>query len=104
MYVRDVRNKVKTHYQTLGIPNLSSLPDIKKAYKSLALKHHPDRGGEVRKMQEVNAAYEYLIKYKVTYDESLRPSKRELKTYGFTIVVNSFGYGFNTTSTPVYRY
>ena len=86
---------MKNHYQTLGIPNLSSMADVKKAYRSLALRHHPDRGGEIRKMQEVNAAYEYLVKHKEEYDRTLRPSRPALRTYGFTIVVNGFGYGFS---------
>lgn len=83
---------MKTHYQTLGIPNLSSLPEIKKAYRAMALKHHPDRGGEIRKMQEINSAYEYLMKNKESYDLTIAPSKWKPTTYGFTIVVNAYGW------------
>ena len=34
----------KTHYNVLGLdPEKADLTDIKKAFKKLALKHHPDR-------------------------------------------------------------
>jgi curved DNA-binding protein CbpA len=33
----------KSYYSVLGIPNFSSLEDIKKAFKSLALQTHPDK-------------------------------------------------------------
>lgn len=31
--------------------------EIKKRYRTLAKKHHPDKGGDVRIMQEINAQY-----------------------------------------------
>ena len=31
------------HYQVLGLPEYSELTDVKKAYKGLILKHHPDK-------------------------------------------------------------
>lgn len=48
------------YYSTLGIPRGSSDEDIKKAYRSLAMKHHPDRGGDERKFKEISTAYEVL--------------------------------------------
>ena len=36
------------------------MKDIKKAYRQLSLKHHPDRGGDEAKFKEINAAYEIL--------------------------------------------
>lgn len=37
------------------------LNELKAAYKSLALKHHPDAGGDVRTMQEINAEYDSVF-------------------------------------------
>eukprot|EP00744_Colponema_vietnamica_P005699 GILI01008323.1.p1 GENE.GILI01008323.1~~GILI01008323.1.p1 ORF type:complete len:226 (+),score=50.22 GILI01008323.1:53-730(+) len=49
----------KNPYTTLGIKNGASKTDIKKAYRVLAAKHHPDApGGSNEKFQEIQAAYE----------------------------------------------
>ena len=34
------------YYELLGVTKEASLDDIKKAFRKLALKHHPDRGGD----------------------------------------------------------
>ncbi|GAO35480.1 hypothetical protein SCT_0867 [Sulfuricella sp. T08] len=31
-------------------------PEIKRRYRELAMEHHPDRGGEMEKLQAINAA------------------------------------------------
>ena len=41
---------------------LESLADLKKEYRELALKHHPDKGGSVETMAEINNEYEKLFK------------------------------------------
>lgn len=48
------------HYKTLNIDKNASPEDIKKAYRKLAAQHHPDRGGETAKFQEIQSAYETL--------------------------------------------
>lgn len=47
-------------YSVLGISTGSSKEDIKKAYRKLAMKYHPDKGGDPKKFQEINNAYEEL--------------------------------------------
>ncbi len=37
---------------------IETLEDLKKLYRDLALKHHPDRGGDVEVMKKVNALYD----------------------------------------------
>lgn len=45
---------------TLGVPYDADEAILKKHYRSLAMKYHPDRGGNVEQMQEINSAYNYL--------------------------------------------
>jgi DnaJ-class molecular chaperone len=47
-------------YEVLGIQKDASESEIKKAYRSLSLKCHPDRGGDTKRFQELNEAYETL--------------------------------------------
>ena len=56
----------KDYYDTLGVPKNASDEDIKKAYRKLAMKHHPDRNqgdsakAAEEKFKESKEAYEML--------------------------------------------
>ncbi len=54
----------KDYYQLLEVSRSASGDEIKKAYRSLAMKHHPDRNpgdkAAEAKFKEINAAYEVL--------------------------------------------
>jgi len=49
-----------SHYDTLGVNKDSTTSEIKKAYRKLASKHHPDKGGDTAKFQEIKEAYDIL--------------------------------------------
>lgn len=64
---------MKSLYEILGLKNFSSLEDIKKVYRKLALKYHPDKeGGNLKIMQDINHAYDILTKKKSAYDNWLQ--------------------------------
>jgi molecular chaperone DnaJ len=51
----------KDYYAILGVPKSASQDDVKKAFRKLAHKHHPDKqGGDEAKFKEANEAYGVL--------------------------------------------
>jgi len=48
------------YYDVLGISRDASQKDIKTAFRKLAAKHHPDKGGDHQKFVEIKEAYETL--------------------------------------------
>lgn len=48
------------YYKILGVPRGASEEQIKKAYRKLAMKHHPDRGGNEAEFKRIKEAYEAL--------------------------------------------
>lgn len=47
-------------YATLGLPAGASREEAQQAYRKLAMKHHPDRGGDEARFKEVKAAWEQI--------------------------------------------
>jgi DnaJ-class molecular chaperone len=50
----------RDYYDVLGVAKDASEDDIKKAYRKLAMEHHPDRGGDEELFKEAKEAYETL--------------------------------------------
>ena len=49
------------YWKTLGVrPGSQDKDELKKTYRRLALKHHPDRGGNEEQFKQINEAYEVL--------------------------------------------
>lgn len=48
------------YYQILGVQPNASADEIKKAYRKLANKHHPDKGGDQAKFKDISVAYDTL--------------------------------------------
>lgn len=82
------------HYQTLGINETASQDEIRSAYKKLAMKNHPDRGGDTKKFQEISQAYDILSdpQKKAQYDAE----KNGFNTFGggFANMQDMFGFKF----------
>ena len=47
-------------YGVLGIPQTASEDEVKKAYRKLAMKHHPDKGGDPEQFKKIQGAYDIL--------------------------------------------
>ena len=64
----------KDFYKVLGIPRTATDDEIKKAYRKMALKYHPDKNkdpGAEEKFKQIAEAYEILSdkKKKDVYDQ-----------------------------------
>lgn len=68
------------YYKTLGVPRTATADEIKKAFRKLARKHHPDAGGDEAKFKEINEAYEVLSdeKKRKLYDQYGTASENQI--------------------------
>lgn len=80
-----------THYNTLGVADSATAEEIKQAYRRLANKHHPDRGGDTAEFQKIQAAYNVLgdDNARAQYDAEQRGGGN----FHFTVNGNDFGGG-----------
>lgn len=51
---------MQDYYSILGVNKTSNPEEIKKAYRKLAAQHHPDRGGDTQRFQQIQEAYDVL--------------------------------------------
>jgi len=74
-------------YNILGIDKKASDNEIKKAYRKLALKHHPDKGGDSEKFKEITEANETLSNeekrkiYDQFGEEGLKPEFQNTQSF-----------------------
>ena len=83
------------YYSTLGLKRGASDAEIKKAYRSMAMKHHPDRGGDQAKFKEISTAYDYLSDpdKRRMIDAGMDPNQSGFRHQGQQ---NPFEFHFNT--------
>ena len=78
---------MKDYYQILGVTKAANEDDIKKAFRKLAHKYHPDKkGGDEKKFKEVSEAYAVL---------SDKKKRAEYDTYGKTFAGGGPSGGFS---------
>jgi len=76
----------KNYYDILGVEKKATQDDIKKAFRKLAQKHHPDKGGDEAMFKEITEAYSILS------DDRKR---REYDNYGQTFQGGGGPQGFD---------
>lgn len=91
----------RDYYEVLGVAKTASDDEIKKAYRSLAKKYHPDlNGGDKEcelKFKEVNEAYEVLSdpQKRARYDQFGHEDPRAGGAGGYGDFTGGFGGGFD---------
>lgn len=83
------------YYQTLGVKKNASQDEIKKAYRSLANKHHPDKGGDQAKFKDISVAYDTLSDPNKRQEYDIGGSQVHMNSGNFNdIFGNAFGFQF----------
>jgi curved DNA-binding protein len=78
------------YYSTLGVDRNATDDDIKKAYRKLAMKHHPDRGGDEATFKKISEAYDILSD----------PQKKQIVDLGGDPKNQGGGYGNSFNQGP----
>jgi curved DNA-binding protein len=94
---------MNNYYKILGLSKDASQEDIKKTYRKLSKKHHPDMGGDDEMFKKINEAYSVLG------DEKKR-KEHDNPRRGFDDIFSSGGFGsdfmesmFNQSRSRRYR-
>ncbi len=85
------------YFKELGVNEHSSMNDIKKAFSKLALKHHPDQGGDVKAFIDIRSAYQHLL----VHNSSTQNTNTDSNTKGNTYT-NTKGNTYTNTNGNTY--
>lgn len=91
----------KNYYNVLGLDKSATAEQIKKNYRKLSLKHHPDKGGDENKFKSISEAYSILSndKKKQQYDISSPHGKNYNPHRSF---VGGMDFGFGTDINDIF--
>lgn len=84
------------YYSILGVPQTATDAEIKTAFRRLASRHHPDKGGDTQKFQEIQQAYSVLgdTAQRQQYDNPRRPQGPG-QSFDFDTIFEMFGTRVN---------
>lgn len=69
-------------HEVLGVANTATLAEVRAAYRSLAAKHHPDKGGDPAEFAKLSAAHRALraqLEAQGAFDDLFSDLARELR-------------------------
>jgi molecular chaperone DnaJ len=76
---------MKDYYEILGVPEYASEEEIKKAFRELAKKYHPDvPGGDAEKFKEILEAYRVLSDPKLRKEYDVQRKWKTKAGFDFT--------------------
>jgi DnaJ-class molecular chaperone len=86
---------MKNYYQILGVEQTATSDQIKQAYRRLASQHHPDKGGDKNKFQEIQEAYNVLgdNQKRSQYDQP-QQGVGNMGSFDFDTIFSMFGAQF----------
>ena len=86
---------MKDYYNILGVDRSATDAEIKQAFRRLASRHHPDKGGDTRQFQEIQEAYEVLsdVAKRREYDNPRPAMNFNTGDFGFHDIFSMFGAG-----------
>jgi DnaJ-class molecular chaperone len=88
------------YYSILGVPKGAPSDEIKKAYRRMASQHHPDKGGDTEKFQQIEEAYRVLsddqkrAEYDTPQQQFQDPFGPFMNQQGFDSIFKHFGNQF----------
>lgn len=91
---------MKDYYSILGVARTASPDEIKRSYRKLASQHHPDKGGDTARFQEIEEAYRVLSdpQQRAAHDNP-QPNfggfQFNSQSFDFNEIFNMFGAQFN---------
>ena len=83
------------HYATLGVARTATPDEIKRAFRKLASQHHPDKGGDTAKFQQVEEAYRTLSDPQKRQDYD-NPTYKKFQFEEFGDSQGGFNFNFNS--------
>ena len=66
------------YYYLLGVDKNANEADIKKAFRKVAMRAHPDKGGDEEEFKKINAAYTLLTKPSISSRSSISSISRSM--------------------------